>query len=170
MYLNLFNLEETDDTIAQITLTNVKLRQLIDACPSEIPHNLSQCTVSNSRRKFPKKLQEHPKFNDPQVWVVERKKDSRAASCSGCLKKGAIKEGDLHLSVKGLFYVSARDTVVDSTLRFEMKASCARYIRGTRHNIRDIQTDMEISCNEEMRNNLSEAEKRSIQDQGFVIS
>ena len=107
---------------------------------------------------------------DPQVWVVERKKDSRAASCSGCLKKGAIKEGDLHLSVKGLFYVSARDTVVDSTLRFEMKASCARYIRGTRHNIRDIQTDMEISCNEEMRNNLSEAEKRSIQDQGFVLS
>ena len=86
------------------------------------------------------------------------------------LFEGAIKEGDLHLSVKGLFYVSARDTVVDSTLRFEMKASCARYIRGTMHNIRDIQTDMESSCNKEMRNNLSEAEKRSIQDQGFVIS
>ena len=46
------------------------------------------------------------------------KKSKKSCTGAGCLKKGAINTGDLHLHTKGLFYVVKDDKVVSSTLRF----------------------------------------------------
>ena len=116
LYLNLFRLEETDYQIAQVTTENEKLRKLIAVCPSEVPQSLKICTVINHARVFPQKLKDHAKFNEPQVWIVDRKRDKKTATCSGCLEMGVIKQDDLHLSVKGLYYVEQNNHVVESTL------------------------------------------------------
>ena len=156
--------------MAQVTTEHNELMKLIAECPAEIPQTLKVCSLINPGRVFPRKLQDHSKFNDQQVWVLDRKRDTKSATCSGCLAKAAINQGDLHLCVKGLFYIERDNQVVESTMRFECKANCVRFIKGTKHNIRDMSSDMMVICGDELKNSLSDAEKEQLYSQGFEFN
>ena len=57
------------------------------------------------------------------------KKSKKSCTCAGCLKKGAINTGDLHLYTKGLFYLARDSKVVSSTLRFCPYWKCVQEIK-----------------------------------------
>ena len=153
-----FQLDDADCQLAQISADSEELRKLFASCPDDVPSNLKQC-ANNLTRTYHHRLKEHTKFNDPQTWVLDRKRQNRVSRCAGCLAKEAIKNGDLHLWVDGLLFLREPDIVVETKLRFCPKANCVRSIKGTLNNIRDMQSDMEIICSQETKESLTEDEK-----------
>ena len=100
-------------------------------------------------------------------WIENNK--TRVVRCSSCLTKGAIKNGDLHLCVDGLLFLREKDIVVETKLRFCAKASCARNIKGTMNNIREIQSNMKITCSQEIKDSFSLEEENKLFTEGFTI-
>ena len=66
------------------------------------------------------------------------KKSKKSCTGAGCLKKGAINTGDLHLHTKGLFYVVKDNKVVSSTLRFCPSGKCVQEMKSSFHNVQPL--------------------------------
>ena len=101
--------ELSDEIIAQVSLEHHELS--LDP-PSELP-----VIHTENDRRFHDKIINHKNFSVKNDWFVDVKKLKKSCTCAGCLKKGAINTGDLHLYTKGLFYVAKDGKVVSCTLR-----------------------------------------------------
>ena len=111
--INIFSVQKTDHLLAQVEIGGEVLNDFLEKTSATIPERLKTFTVTRERNFCPQ-LRSHVKFNDEQDWFLSKKSSGRAARCSGCLKPGAIKVGDLHLSVKGLFYLEKDNRVVET--------------------------------------------------------
>ena len=100
-------------------------------CRSSVPVHLTKCNERNNDRMIHRKVQEHPKFNNYQEWVIDRKGNTAPCRCSGCLKKGVITTGDLHFYVLGVLHVPTKDVVVETKLRFGPRMRCGTNQKGT---------------------------------------
>ena len=97
---------------------------------------------------------------DSQTWVLEQKVQKKLSRCSGCLMKAAIKNGDIHLCVEGFTLPSPKGCLsVETKLRVCPKANCVRNIKGALSNIREMQSDMEVTCSEEIKDTLTTDER-----------
>ena len=163
--MNLFKVEEDDDTLAQINLDMVKVRALSSACPSEIPPTLSKCLVKIIQRNFHPRIMIHASRDAAQVWRLERK-SGKKSMCSSCLKRNILTSGMVHAVVDGLLYVAKNDAVYETTLRFCAKAKCVTDIRSKMNNIRNL-ASMEVPVDGSLI--LTEEERADLMQEGFVL-
>ena len=122
--------ELSDEIIAQVSLEYQELLSLDP--PSEFP------VIHTENERFHNKIINHKNFNVENDWFADVKKSKKSCTCAGCLKKGAINTGDLHLHIKGLFYVAKDDKVVSSTLRFCPIRKCVQEIKSSFHNVQSL--------------------------------
>ena len=168
-FLNLFELKEDDDTIAQVRLDRSQLVFFYDKCPDTIPQNLSTCLQKPVKRTFHPRIASHPKCDVEQIWYVQRKPGSKSSTCAGCIKKGKILPEMVHLSVEGLLYLHDQQQVVETTHRFCPLKKCATDIKSKVNNIRNLDS-MEIKEHESLSlKPLTESEREEIRKQGFIF-
>ena len=135
-FLNLFNVNEGDQLIAQVQLGSSALVQLLQKLPTSLPPHL--LSINESQRAIDPKITEHPSFRKDQIWVLARKGAGSPCRCSGCLKPRIIQIGDLHLSIQGLLLLKREQKVVETTLRFCLSAACANNITSSYNNIKPL--------------------------------
>ena len=164
-YLNLIKVEETNKLLAQIYLSDQGYKHVAEKCPDEIPQNLKSCVV-NSARIYHVQLKSHSLFDAAQTWNLERKANSRSATCGGCLTKACIKEGDLHLSVEGLLFLSDQNRVVVTTIRFCLNSDCVTNIKSKFNNIREL-NELKVHCS--FKESLSGDEIEKLDEKGFSL-
>ena len=83
VYTNVLSLKETDVTVAQVSFESKSLAKLMSLCPSSIPVHLTKCSERTNGRMIHRKVQEHPKFNNYQELVIDRKGNTAPCRCSG---------------------------------------------------------------------------------------
>ena len=166
-YTNVLGLNETDVTVAQVSFQSKSLAKLMSLCPSPIPVHLTKCKERNNDRMIHRKVQEHPKFNNYQEWVIDRKGNTVPCRCSGCLKKGVINTGDLHFYVLAYYMFQLKMLLWKRNLDFAL-ACVVTNQNGTFHNITDLKGDMKIICPKKIR--LTDEEQKSILSEGFTVS
>jgi hypothetical protein len=159
--------EETNELLAQIYLSDQGYKHFAGKCPDEIPQNLKSC-VLNSARIYHFQLKFHSLFDAAQTWNLERKTHSRPATCGGCLTKACIKEGDLQLSVEGLLFIPDQNRVVATTIRFCLNSDCCTNIKSKFNNIREL-NELKVHCSFNDRLRLSEDEKEKLDEKGFSL-
>ena len=153
----------------QIAVTD--LPEILAKIPDKLPENLKTCGESTrSSRKIHQKLTSHELFDNEQEWKMVRKKSTKDGRCSGCLKKGAIKEDLLHLAVNGLLYLRNKDKVVETTLRFCPRRSCVTQIKGTLNNIKDLKDTDTVQCTTEFYATLNEEERQLLDNENINVS
>ena len=123
--------EISDAIIAQVSL---EYHELLSLDP---PGELIVIHTENER-KFHDKIINNKSFNVKNDWFFDVKKSKKSCTCAGCLKKGAINTGDLHLYTKGLSYVAKDDKVVSSTLIFCPSWKCVQEIKSSFHNVQPL--------------------------------
>ena len=166
VHLNLFNLAEDDLTIAQVYIDEMIFRKLSSACPDQIPDRLQRCLEKTNRRNYHPRVSSHSKFEEEQIWQLERK-TGRPSRCSSCLVKDKITDGTVHASVRGLLYLQEDDRVVETTLRFCAKKNCVTNIKNSKISVRNLNTMIIIPAETLV---LSEIERQNIVEEGFIIS
>ena len=112
VYVNLFGMEEDDNTIAQVNLDRAKLGSLYQKCPDNAPENLSKCLQKAVKRTFHPMILIHPKCDAEQTWYVQRKPGNKTSTCAGCIKKGQIMPGAVHLFVEGLLFLTKQNWII----------------------------------------------------------
>ena len=88
------------------------------------------------------KLKVIKSFWKKNKWFIGVKSSNTPATCSGCLKKGVIKYGNLHLYTKGILYLHKHEKVVETTLRFCLSKFCVANITSTLNNIQLLADDI----------------------------
>ena len=104
VFTEALRLENNDIKIAQLSIGESVLSNLLHDLPDELSQSLLEFRA-NSARPMHDKLKMHPKFNDDQVWYVARKSDMKPARCSGCMTQNVIIKGTLHLYANSLLYI-----------------------------------------------------------------
>ena len=94
-----------NDIFRQIYLKGHEIRSL--KIPDILPELLKE--VNTAKRNFHHKIKTHQKFLKINKWFTRVKSLNTPATCSGCLKKGVIKYGNLHLHTKGGFHLVYKD-------------------------------------------------------------
>ena len=113
-------------------------------------------------------LKSNPKFSEQQTWYLARKMRGQSARCSGCLQKGKIQIGDLHLYVNGLLYLEKEDIVkVVKEMRFCINRKCVTEIQSQYNNIRPLE-DFVVK-KDPFLGRLTEEERANIQIEGFIV-
>ena len=169
VYLNLFGLPEINEIIPQVRLDLAQLNILFKKCPDNIPQHLSTCLEKPIKRTFDPMITSHPKCDNEQTWVLQRKPGTKKSTCSGCLKKDKIDPGMLHLSVEGLLYVRRHNNVVQTVLRFCLTRKCVTDIRSKMNNIRNL-TSMGTKEHESLSSDpLTASEREEIIKEGFIF-
>ena len=166
VYTNVLGLNETDVTVAQVSFESKSLAKLMYLCPSSIPVHLTKCSERSNDRMIHKEVQEHPKYNNYQEWVIGRK--GNTAPCPGFLKKGVITTGDLHFYVLDVLYVSTKDIAVETKFRFCPRMCRVTNHKGIFHTITDLKGNMKIICPQKIR--LTDEEEKSLLSEGFTVS
>ena len=167
LFLNLFDISENDQLVAQTKIGALSFLRLANAMPAEIPTLLK--TQRDADRRFSQKLKEHSKFSTSQTWYLSRKRTTKPARCSGCLKPRTIVTGYLHLYVDGLLYLEKDDRVVETKLRFCISSSCVRDIKSSLNNIRSIESDTVIQIDSAL-NGVTQAELNTIKANSIKVA
>ena len=167
IYINLFHLDESDPTLAQISFSSLEISNLISLCPDDFPENLLSC-IENNIRKHQTRLKENARFDENAVqdWFVGVKRNNTPARCSGCLIKGAIKQNDVHVYCHGLLYLSG-DKVVETKLRFCAKKTCLTNIKGALHNFKGMPEAMILTRKADLQ--ISQEQGQKLISDGFVL-
>ena len=97
--LNLCNISEGTQLLAQVDIGRSVLENLILKAPDEIPDSLTRIHCDHT---FYDKLINHPPSQRDQMWYLGRKVPGSPCRCSGCLHPWCIQNNDLHLYVQGL--------------------------------------------------------------------
>ena len=134
-FLTVLKVSKDNPVLAQLEVGNEMLQDLLRKVPDTLPEDLLHPRGCN--RTVSEQLRNHPKYDDYQEWFIGRKTDARSSRCSGCLKKAAIVQGELHLFVKCLLQVKD-DKIVVTTLRFYLVKDCVVNIKSSKHNIRPL--------------------------------
>ena len=163
-----FGLENNDIKIAQLSIGESVLSDLLHDLPDELSQSLLEFRA-NSARPMHEKLKLHPKFNDDQVWYVARKSDMRPARCSGCMTPNAINKGTLHLYANGLLYIEKQDIVkAVPELRFCARRSCVTELKSSYNNIRPMPDGCVIK-KDPLLDGLTGAEVSALRSENFTI-
>ena len=132
-------------------------------------HKTCQRALKNQSNAHSTQWSSHPKCDDEQTWVLQRKPGTKKSTCSGCLKKDQIDPGMLHLAVEGLLYIRKHNNVVQTVLRFCLSRKCVTDIRSKMNNIRNL-TSMEIKEHESLTSDpLTASERDDIVKKGFIF-
>ena len=134
--LSLTGLE--NDIIGQICLEDHEIRRL--KIPDILPESLNE--VNTAKRNFHHKVKSHQKFLKKNKWFTGVKGSNAPANCSGCLKKGVIKYGNLHLYTKGILYLHKHEKAVETILRFCLSKFSVTNIASTLNNIQPSADDV----------------------------
>ena len=109
----------------------------------------SQIFYENSWRKwilqnatFMIKLKVIKSFRKKSKWFFGVKISNTPTTCSGCLKKGVIKYGNLHLYTKGILYLHKYERVAETNFRFCLSKFCVTNITSTLNNIKPFTEDI----------------------------
>ena len=112
--LNLCNISEGTQLLAQVDFGRSVLENLILKVPDEIADSLTRI---RSDRTYDDKLINHPPFQRDQMGYFGRKVSGSPCLCSRCFQTRCIQNNDLHFYVQGLLLVKEQ-RVVDTKFRF----------------------------------------------------
>ena len=84
LLLNLMQVGEENQLIAQLEIGHVALMQMLSKVPTEIPHHLS--TIDNEDQNYDQMLMQHSWFNRTQTWYLGCKPAGTPCRCSSCLR------------------------------------------------------------------------------------
>ena len=151
--------------MAQIEISREIFDEMRESLAHELPEPVTQC---ENGRTFSAKLKNHPRFETEQIWYLSVKKCSAPSGCSSCMVPKEIKIGDLHLYVKGLFYLEKDDRVVQAKLWFCLKTRCVKNINSSYKNIRLLSLDCAVK-KDPLLGKLSKEEVANVELEGFKI-
>ena len=134
LLLNLCNISEGNQLLAQIDIGRSVLENLILKVPDDFPDSLTRI---HSDRNYDDKLINHPLFQRDQMWYLGRKVSGSPCLFSGCLHPRCIQNNDLHFYVRGLLLLKEQ-RVVDTKLRFRLSARCVNGLSSSHNNIRPL--------------------------------
>ena len=97
--------------------------------------------------------------------VCWSKSSNAPATSSGCLKKGVIKYGNLHIYTKGILYLHKHEKLVETTLRFCLSKFCVTNITSTLNNIQPFADDVVYK---EPNLILLREQRAEVQVEGFI--
>ena len=133
----------------------------------------SQIFYENSWRKwilqnatFMIKLKVIKSFRKKSKWFFGVKISNTPTTCSGCLKKGVIKYGNLHLYTKGILYLHKYERVAETNFRFCLSKFCVTNITSTLNNIKPLTEDVVYKDQNLI---LSREQRAEVQVEGFII-
>ena len=122
-------IQEDSDILQQVSLTVEEICQIVAKTPNDIPDSLKITNNSThqkqTRREVTTNLFENDSRNGrPQIWYLERKgvKRGQTPRCRGCRKEQ--KDGELCLSVTGLYVPYGQNFVVETNFYFCPNVSC----------------------------------------------
>ena len=162
--VNVFNVDSTDNILAQVDIGKEALKDLRNKTPSSIPDEL-RIMANTSPRKYHPSLQSHSSFGKQQEWYLCRKVRGRPSRCSGCITPKVILIGDLHLSVKGLLFLEEKRRVIETN--FCIKNRCVREIRSRYNNIRPL-SELKVKMSTDL-SNVTLMEKKLLADEQFIV-
>ena len=125
-------IQEDSDILQQVSLTVEEIRQIVANTPNDIPDPLKITEATNNsthqrqtRKEVTTNLFENDSRNGrPQIWYLERKdmKRGQTPRCRGCREEQ--KDGELCLSVTGLYVPYGQTFVVETNFYFCPNVSC----------------------------------------------
>jgi hypothetical protein len=128
--LNICEIPEESELLQQVFLTEMELSEIFSNT-QPIPNHLKYIPGSSqqSRHEMVKKLLANDTRNGkPKVWLLKRKEKRKGTvpRCRGCRKEQF--DGDLTISVVGLYVPYEQNFVVETTFYFCPDADCVKRI------------------------------------------
>lgn len=129
--LNICKVPEESELLQQVFLTEAESSEILSNTPAQVPENFKYVPEKKkrSRQDIVKSLLMNDNRNGkPKIWILKKKEKKRGPTprCRSCREEQS--DGDLCISVTGLYVPYEQNLVVETTFYYCPKFGCIQRI------------------------------------------